>query len=789
MLAQGIRVLRSLISSETPPNKVMETRLDLYTTREIHSDEDGLVLYLPTPVTQKTKGNPNYEIVLKKSVAPNLQPCFSLFRSQDAEESEQKFSIYKGKISPFVEAAKEMLNVQGVQKLCDALSEHPNWTLAHLAAHFATHDLLSDQKHQHLLNLTDADTGMSPLQVAVTTLNAKTVEVLVSENCPLHHLDHHGNSAFHYAANTTKTIVEALGEAPRELVNGRNRTGCTPLHLACLADKLDCVRALLLAGADVDAAAARSRHLDRPDTVCDYLREDHKEFYADDAKTGGAPLHWANSKGVIEALVEAECDVNAVNFERKTAMHVMIESDRMECLFTLLIHDANGNLGDKDGNRPIHLAVINDNPPALQALIAFGVDLDAPNDYGETPRHLITPAHDPKLLHYLAAVGAKRCSRKTEKCTEGCSPNGTNDGKANAKRATTTTDQDIINSMLYETTKRAIKLTRKTKTGGRLLCLDGGGIRGLVHIQTLIELEKVIGKPIQDSFDWMAGTSTGGVLALAIATGKTLKECLCLYFRLKDKAFVGTRPYSSKNLEDILKGIFGTDTHMADIKKPRIMITGALADRKPIQLQLFRTYESAIDILRDSTDELTRRSDEQIVWKVSRATGAAPTYFRAFGRYLDGGLIANNPTLDALTEIQEHTAALKSKGRKKEARPVTVVVSLGTGLVRVANVKVVDVVRPASIWDGVKLVSGISFLGTILLDQATTSEGRHIDRARAWCAAIQVPYFRFSPEMSEEVVMDEKSNEKLCKMLWETKVYMHEQLDVMKELAGLINKG
>ena len=45
---------------------------------------------------------------------------------------------------------------------------------------------------------------------------------------------------------------------------------------------------------------------------------------------------------------------------------------------------------------------------------------------------------------------------------------------------------------------------------------------------------------------------------------------------------------------------------------------------------------------------------EQLVWETARSTGAAPTYFRAFGRFMDGGLISNNPTLDMLTEIHEY---------------------------------------------------------------------------------------------------------------------------------------
>lgn len=59
--------------------------------------------------------------------------------------------------------------------------------------------------------------------------------------------------------------------------------------------------------------------------------------------------------------------------------------------------------------------------------------------------------------------------------------------------------------------------TDKKFKGGRLLCLDGGGIRGLILVQMLLELELMFGKPIQSCFDWIAGTSTGGILALGNA--------------------------------------------------------------------------------------------------------------------------------------------------------------------------------------------------------------------------------------------------------------------------------
>lgn len=58
------------------------------------------------------------------------------------------------------------------------------------------------------------------------------------------------------------------------------------------------------------------------------------------------------------------------------------------------------------------------------------------------------------------------------------------------------------------------------KRNGRVLCLDGGGIKGLVLIQLLSALQEAAGRPILHLFDWIAGTSTGGILALALAMGE-----------------------------------------------------------------------------------------------------------------------------------------------------------------------------------------------------------------------------------------------------------------------------
>jgi calcium-independent phospholipase A2 len=81
---------------------------------------------------------------------------------------------------------------------------------------------------------------------------------------------------------------------------------------------------------------------------------------------------------------------------------------------------------------------------------------------------------------------------------------------------------------------------------------------------------------------------------------------------------------------------------------------------------------------------------------------------------------------------------------------------------------------------------GISTLGQLLIDQATQAEGRVVDRARAWCHTIDVPFYRFCPQLSEEIAMDERDDQKLVNMCWETKAYMvHHHTEVLKLVALL----
>ena len=90
------------------------------------------------------------------------------------------------------------------------------------------------------------------------------------------------------------------------------------------------------------------------------------------------------------------------------------------------------------------------------------------------------------------------------------------------------TTQKLQDESYHPTPEQALELVTqlqrevdyRRRFGSRILCLDGGGVRGLVQIEILRQIEKRTGKKITDLFDWIVGTSTGGIIALAMVYGK-----------------------------------------------------------------------------------------------------------------------------------------------------------------------------------------------------------------------------------------------------------------------------
>ena len=113
-------------------------------------------------------------------------------------------------------------------------------------------------------------------------------------------------------------------------------------------------------------------------------------------------------------------------------------------------------------------------------------------------------------------------------------------------------------------------------------------------------------------------------------------------------------------------------------------------------------------------------SADQLVWRAARGTGAAPTYFRAMGRMLDGGLIANNPTLDLISFIHSFYKNAQPKAPAHDTcKKIGLVFSVGTGRPPVATVTNIDVLRPTTVGDVAKVAFGAQALVEILVEQVS----------------------------------------------------------------------
>src|SRR5690348_9902719 len=78
----------------------------------------------------------------------------------------------------------------------------------------------------------------------------------------------------------------------------------------------------------------------------------------------------------------------------------------------------------------------------------------------------------------------------------------------------------------------------------RAICLDGGGYLGLATASFLAELERHFSVRLSEQFDLFCGASTGGIIALALAQGKSAAEIVDLYRRLGHEVFRNRIPGS-----------------------------------------------------------------------------------------------------------------------------------------------------------------------------------------------------------------------------------------------------
>jgi patatin-like phospholipase/acyl hydrolase len=192
----------------------------------------------------------------------------------------------------------------------------------------------------------------------------------------------------------------------------------------------------------------------------------------------------------------------------------------------------------------------------------------------------------------------------------------------------------------------------------QILSLDGGGIKGLFSAAILSHFEDDFGIKVTDHFDLIVGTSTGGIIALALGVGIRPKDIVHFYVTEARNIFAGNRPemprqiwhglrhglrnkYSQGPLRKALQGCFGEQL-LGESKKRLVIPSYNIGDD---DVYLFKTPHH----------ERLRRDYKEPIWKIALATSAAPTFFPCCQliddiRLVDGGVWANNPIMVGITE-------------------------------------------------------------------------------------------------------------------------------------------
>jgi patatin-like phospholipase/acyl hydrolase len=215
-----------------------------------------------------------------------------------------------------------------------------------------------------------------------------------------------------------------------------------------------------------------------------------------------------------------------------------------------------------------------------------------------------------------------------------------------------------------------------------ILCCDGGGVKGKIISVLLKEIEDNLQIFLSKKFDMFAGTSIGGVISVSMGClHKSMTEIndnlSCDNFKkimnksIIDKIFdrFQVKPkYSGSGKSEIFRQIF-TDKKFTDTDGKLVLITSFDIDNE--QAYIFRSHKESKNLL--AVD-------------VVDATSAAPLYFPTINVknctidkketdlwLIDGGIIANNPTMCAISEAKRYLKQIGQEQRKIK------VLSIGTG--------------------------------------------------------------------------------------------------------------
>ncbi|CAD6197946.1 unnamed protein product [Caenorhabditis auriculariae] len=603
-----------------------------------------------------------------------------------------------------------------------------------------------------------------------------------------------------------------------KILNAPDGNGNSPMYVAVSNGYISCSRCLSSLGASLSAVnsteaptpligAIKRGKVDEPilNRILEMSPESLNEI---EANTGNGVLHSATNKKTLLMFLnktEKRLDPSARNFLQQTPLHVFVRRGDLALVMGICAHDIDINAVDSSGNTPLHLAVSNANVEIVRILLCLGADPNLINNHKESPRHVAARLADgivaKDIVRSLIVCGAKSCPVHFIGCTFLCMhrenvaacqakssnpPFGdrklTEDDKVNSIKVdkdaptgayefeldpeTQLVDEAYVEKnetrlfphlMAVEQIKEKLKLIAEKKNKSHIinvLSLDGGGIRGLVMCQVLLELQKRLESPIFSYFDWVGATSTGSFIASALMTDVLFDSW--------------SRPYNTTVLENFIQTSFGMK-NMSEYEYPKAFFTTVRADTFPVQLELSRNYR--LPLSEEENKELGFVDPKEIpLWRAARRSSAAPTYFF---RLLKESLSM---------AIHFWNTSCQRVGKPERMVEIGCVLSVGTGVTPICPVD------PSvfEMSDFMGLLRGIKNLSLVVLDQATATEGAPVTRSRSWCHSLGVPYFRLNAPLFKDILLDSNEDKELAQIMWDSVVYSHTHRKDFDELAELL---
>ena len=367
--------------------------------------------------------------------------------------------------------------------------------------------------------------------------------------------------------------------------------------------------------------------------------------------------------------------------------------------------------------------------------------------------------------------------------------------------------QEQAQTPSQEESKQTMNNTANPKY--KILAIDGGGIRGIIPAIILTEIEKRTQKQIFSLFDLIAGSSSGGILALGLTKPRldlagsdsppvaqySAEELLQIYLEYGAEIFyepfweqllgqledIFVQPkYSSEGREEIIKQYFG-DSPLENNLKEVFVTSYDIEQRIPI------FFTNKLEKQQTKSKKFRKLCLGFTLTDAALATSATPTYFapyrvssshntNGFYTLVDGGLVANNPAnlaiLEAQISRQENQQALNIED--------ILVVSLGTG--SLTSVYPYDQVKN---WG---LLQWTKPLLNMVLDGGSEVVAGELERLfEATNKGHKTSYYRFQPFLKSELEdIDNAKPENLRQLQTLANILIQEKNQEIDELCSIL---